>query len=155
MCARSIRTTPTISSHSWRTACSVPETSPITVCFSVVLRASARTRCLNQSKHAVGPWNFSEVSPIQLLGRFNGFVRSVILRVSEARDLGEGNRFAAYEHMKTLCAAPPDTLRVDEKNLREHYVMNCLRRHHHDRTTRLMASICQPMIGALMSRGPI
>ena len=59
-----------------------------------------------------------------MLGRFNGFVKSVILRVSEARDLGEGNRFAAYEHTKTLCAAPPDTLRVDEKNLREHYVMN-------------------------------
>ena len=61
----------------------------------------------------------------KLLGRFNGFRKSVILRVSEARDLGEGNRFAAYDHMKTLCAAPPDTLRVDEKNLREHYVMNC------------------------------
>jgi hypothetical protein len=27
--------------------------------------------------------------------------------------------------MKPLTAAPPDVLRVDEKNLREHYVMNC------------------------------
>ena len=36
-----------------------------------------------------------------LLGRFNGFVKSVILRVSEARDLGDVNRYAFYDHMKT------------------------------------------------------
>jgi primase/DNA polymerase family protein len=44
---------------------------------------------LEPVKAAIGPWNFSEVSPTHLLGRFNGFVKSVILRVSEARDLGE------------------------------------------------------------------
>ena len=44
-------------------------------------------------KYAVGPWNFEEVSPTQTIGRFNGFVKSVILRVSEVRDLGDGNRF--------------------------------------------------------------
>ena len=25
-------------------------------------------------KHAIGPWNFHEVSPQQMLGRFNGFI---------------------------------------------------------------------------------
>ena len=79
---------------------------------------------LEPVKHAVGPWNFSEVSPTQLLGRFNGFVKSVILRMSEARDLGEVDRYGLYEHTKTLTAAPPDVLRVDEKNLREYSVMN-------------------------------
>jgi hypothetical protein len=43
---------------------------------------------------------------------------------SEARDLGETNRYAFYEHMKVYAAAPPDVLRCDEKNLREHSVMN-------------------------------
>ena len=81
---------------------------------------------LEPVKHAVGPWNFQEVSPLQLLGRFNGFVKSVILRVSEARDLGEMNRFSFYDHTKVYAAAPPDTLRVDEKYLREYYVFNCL-----------------------------
>jgi hypothetical protein len=60
-----------------------------------------------------------------MLGRFNGFVKSVILRVSEARDLGEVNRFGLYDHLKSYTAAPPDVLRVDEKNLREHAVLNC------------------------------
>lgn len=80
-------------------------------------------------KHAVGPWNVAEVSPMHLLGRFNGFVKSVILRVSEARDLGEseygkGNRYTFYEHMKTYTAAPPTVLRCDEKNIREYGVLN-------------------------------
>jgi hypothetical protein len=75
-------------------------------------------------KYAIGPWNFSEVSPQQILGRFNGFLKSVILRVSEARNLGETNKFALYEHMKTYIAAPPDVHRVDEKHLREHSVFN-------------------------------
>lgn len=79
---------------------------------------------LEPVKHAVAPWNFHEVSPQQMLGRFNGFLKSVILRVSEARDLGEINRFSFYDHMKAYTAAPPDVLRVDEKNLREHSVFN-------------------------------
>jgi len=79
---------------------------------------------LEPVKHAVGPWNFTEVSPPQLLGRFNGYVKSVIVRMSEARDLGDVDRYGLYEHTKTLTAAPPDVLRVDEKNLREYAVMN-------------------------------
>jgi Primase C terminal 2 (PriCT-2)/Family of unknown function (DUF5906) len=79
---------------------------------------------LEAVKYAVGPWNFIEVSPAHLIGRFNGFVKSVILRVSEARDLGDIDRYAFYDHMKIYTAAPPDVLRCDEKNLREHYVLN-------------------------------
>lgn len=79
---------------------------------------------LEPAKFAVGPWNCQEVSPAALLGRFNGFVKSVILRVSEARDLGDTDRFAFYDHTKTLIAAPPDVIRVDEKHIREYPVPN-------------------------------
>lgn len=81
---------------------------------------------LEPVKQAIGPWNFSEVSPQQVLGRFNGFLKCVILRVSEARDLGDIDRFQFYDHMKAYTAAPPDVLRVDEKNLREYSVLNCM-----------------------------
>ena len=60
------------------------------------------------------------------MGRFNGFLKSVILRVNEARDLGDISRFQFYDHMKAYTASPPDVLRVDEKNLREHSIINCL-----------------------------
>ena len=79
---------------------------------------------LEPVKLAVGPWNFAEASPQQMLGRFNGFLKSVVLRISEAKDMGEVDRFKFYAHMKTYLAAPPDVLRVDEKNLREHSVFN-------------------------------
>ena len=76
-------------------------------------------------KHAIGPWNFAEASPQQMQGRFNSFIKSVILRVSEARDLGDFNRYQFYEHCKQYIAAPPEVLRCDEKHVREHAVLNC------------------------------
>lgn len=79
---------------------------------------------LEPVKYAIGPWNFTEVAPTHLLGRFNGFLKSVILRISEARDLGDVDRYAFYDHTKTLIAAPPDVLRCDEKHIREHSVPN-------------------------------
>jgi hypothetical protein len=73
---------------------------------------------------AVGTWNVWEVGPEALMGRFNPHIKSVILRVSEARDLGDTDRYRLYEHLKTLTAAPPHVLRVDEKNVREYMVPN-------------------------------
>jgi hypothetical protein len=77
-------------------------------------------------KQAVGPWNFGEVAPKHLQGDFNGYYKSVVLRVSEARDTGEVNRYALYETTKTLIATPPDVLRCNEKNLKEHDVFNVM-----------------------------
>lgn len=79
---------------------------------------------LEPVKAAVGPWNVAEVSPAQLLGRFNGFLKCVILRVSEAHDLGDIDRYAFYDRMKAYTAAPPDVLRCDEKHLREYHILN-------------------------------
>src|SRR5205085_8626779 len=79
---------------------------------------------LEPIKTAIGPWNFSEPSPQQVMGRFNGFLKAVIMRINEARDLGEFDRFKFYDHMKAYAAAPPDVLRVDEKFLREFAVFN-------------------------------
>jgi hypothetical protein len=81
---------------------------------------------LEPVRYAVGQWNFQDIVPSHLLGRFNSFVKSVILRVNEARDLGEVDRFSFYDRTKIYTAAPPDVLRVDEKNVREYYVFNCL-----------------------------
>ena len=50
----------------------------------------------------------------------------MILRINEGRDLGEIDRFKFYDHTKIYTAAPPDVLRVNEKHLKEYYVLNCL-----------------------------
>ena len=75
-------------------------------------------------RFAVGPGNFRAISPVVMMGRFNGFNRSVVLQINEVRDLGDVNRFVFYEHTKTYCAAPPETLLTDEKNKGEYYVLN-------------------------------
>ena len=79
---------------------------------------------LEPLKLGVGPWNFKEVSPTDITSTYNDFMRSVVLRISEARDLGDINRYAFYESMKTLMAAPPDVTRVNAKYIRQHYVVN-------------------------------
>lgn len=77
-------------------------------------------------KMAVGHWNFSEVSPEDLFGNFKGYLKCVVLRINEGRDLGEVNRYQFYNRLKIYTAAPPDVIRVNEKNIPEHYVLNCL-----------------------------
>jgi hypothetical protein len=84
---------------------------------------------LQPVKMAVGPWNFQEISPTNLLESFNPFVKAVVLRMSEAHDLGESeraNRYALYERAKIYTAAPPDVLRCNDKYIRHFYVPNVL-----------------------------
>jgi hypothetical protein len=75
-------------------------------------------------RHAVGPWNFAEIAPHNLFEPFNPHIKSVVVCISEARDLGDVNRFTLYERAKTLMASPPDVLRCNEKHLRQHYIVN-------------------------------
>ena len=75
-------------------------------------------------KYAVGPANFGEVSPHKVLGEFNPHIKSVVLRISEGRDLGDINRYAFYERCKTLLASPPDTLECNEKHRKEYDSVN-------------------------------
>jgi hypothetical protein len=73
----------------------------------------------------VGPWNFADISPHQMLTRWNVFARSIVVRISEARDLGEYDRYAFYERSKIFMAAPPEVLYIDEKHLGQYYIPNC------------------------------
>jgi hypothetical protein len=77
-------------------------------------------------RRAVGSWNFSEETPVKIMGRFNRCFRSVILRINEARDLGDMSRFQFYDHMKTYLAAPPLTLDVEEKYRNKYVIPNCV-----------------------------
>jgi hypothetical protein len=78
-------------------------------------------------REAVGPWNCEEVSPRQISETgFNSYLKSVILRISEVHDLGDLDRYQFYEMLKTMSAAPPETLRIDEKNQPEYRVLNCV-----------------------------
>lgn len=81
---------------------------------------------LEPVRYAVGTWNFTEISPVAMLGRFNPWVESVVLRVNEARDLGDIDRYSFYDHMKPYLAAPPTVLPVDQKNQHVYPALNCI-----------------------------
>ncbi len=87
------------------------------------LQGTGKDTTIQGAIPAIGPWNVNHVSPDQLLGRFNGFIKSVVLIIEEARDL-DADRYRFYDHTKTLCAAPPDFLRCDEKHMKEVNVPN-------------------------------
>ncbi|MBR1193973.1 primase-helicase family protein [Bradyrhizobium sp. AUGA SZCCT0160] len=89
-------------------------------------QGTGKDTLLEPVRAGIGPWNWQDISPVQMLGRFNGWAKAVVVRVNEARDLGDVDRFGFYDHSKTYIAAPPDVIRVDEKNLREHYVANVM-----------------------------
>lgn len=77
---------------------------------------------LEPLKIGVGHSNFAEISPSKLTSEFTGYLQSIVLRVSEARD--NDNRFELYERSKTITTAPPDTLRVNEKHTKEYHIPN-------------------------------
>ena len=79
---------------------------------------------LEPLKLGVGPWNFKEVSPQDIMSNYNDYMQCVVLRISEAHDLGDVNRYAFYDHMKTILATPPDVMRVNAKYMPQHYVVN-------------------------------
>jgi len=89
------------------------------------LQGIGKDSMIEPLKRAVGPWNFEEVTPQKIANsQFTGYLKSVVLRISEGRDLGEVNRFALYEAMKTIIAAPPDVHSVNEKHRQEYYIPN-------------------------------
>ena len=75
-------------------------------------------------EYAVGPWNCPNISPTNMFDRFQGYLKSVVLQINEARDLGEISRSGLYDHLKPLLAAPPDVLRVEEKYVPAFYIIN-------------------------------
>jgi hypothetical protein len=75
-------------------------------------------------KEAVGPWNFKEASPRDLLSNYNGFAQGVVLRISEAHDLGDISRYSFYEALKGYCAAPPDVIPINIKYTPHHNSLN-------------------------------
>jgi hypothetical protein len=81
---------------------------------------------LEPARYALGAWNVAEVSPVAVLKRFNPWVKCVLAVINEARDLGEADRYAFYEHMKVYLAAPPHVLECDEKYMRQQRVFNVM-----------------------------
>jgi hypothetical protein len=75
----------------------------------------------------VGVWNFQNIKLNHLVGRNNAFLKTLIVRLSEARDVGERGSTDLYrlnDHVKDMLATPPETVRINEKYISEYYILN-------------------------------
>jgi hypothetical protein len=93
------------------------------------LQGIGKDTLLEPVKAAIGPWNFVDVSPSHLLGRFNGFVKSVILRISEARRRSL-QFLRPTQGLHRRAARRPSCRR--EKPARIRRLEHLRRRHHHE-----------------------
>jgi hypothetical protein len=74
-------------------------------------------------RQAVGEWNCREIAPQDLFEKFTGFAKSIILRISEARELDKSH-YAFYNKLKVYCVTPPATLPVNEKYINQYEIIN-------------------------------
>jgi hypothetical protein len=75
----------------------------------------------------IGEWNFQNIKLSHLVSKNNAYFKAVIVRLSEARDVGEQgavDRYRLYDHMKDMLVTPPNTMRVNEKYINEYYILN-------------------------------
>jgi hypothetical protein len=79
---------------------------------------------LEPLRRAVGIANYQNISPKTLLEPFNGHLKTVVLCLEELSDLGELNRHILHNALKTACAAPPYTLRINEKKIQPYNIVN-------------------------------
>lgn len=78
------------------------------------------------AQRGVGAWNWGSVPARAAFTQAtanNTFLRSVILQISEAHDLGD-KRFPFYDTTKDWMAAPPPTLNVQDKWILQHPIFN-------------------------------
>lgn len=64
---------------------------------------------------AIGEWNVASIDPSALDSNFNEFVAATLVRISEAANLGDMNKWAFNEKIKVLIAGNPDYLPVNQK----------------------------------------
>ncbi len=64
---------------------------------------------------AIGSWNVANIEPTALDTSFNEYAAAVLVRVSEAANLHDMNKWAFNERMKVLIAGTPDTMTINPK----------------------------------------
>ena len=79
-------------------------------------------------RNAAGAWNCKSIDPDNLFSPFQPWLQTLMLVVNEVRPTkDEFHASSMYNIMKPLIAAPPDTLPLNDKNVKLRYVINVMR----------------------------
>jgi hypothetical protein len=87
---------------------------------------------LKPLRRAVGESNYAVIQPKALFADFNPWTASVVVQISEMRNVGDGqgdriSKYDMYERCKDLAAAPPATLERNVKHVSQQQIQNVLR----------------------------
>lgn len=64
---------------------------------------------------AIGAWNVANIDPSAFEGSFNEYAAATLVRISEAANLHEMNKWAFNERTKVLIAGSPDVVQINPK----------------------------------------
>lgn len=79
-------------------------------------------------RNAVGAWNVKSIDPDSLFDTFKPWLQTLMLVINEVRPTkDEFHASSMYNILKPMIAAPPDTLPVNDKNVKLRYVVNVMR----------------------------
>lgn len=74
---------------------------------------------------AIGPHNFRSITAARFFkSDFNGYLKSVLLRIDEVHDLGGESKYAFHDRTKPVLAAPPAAHEINEKFVPHHSARN-------------------------------
>lgn len=106
----------------------VAQNGGVKVNWAVVLGGAMRIgkdTIIAPLKRAVGGANFETVDPEDIMtGPYNDYLKTRVLVINEAKDLGGESRFAFYEKTKPIIAAPPAVHRINPKYGRKSVIPN-------------------------------
>ncbi|MBV9754629.1 MAG: hypothetical protein JO188_19070 [Hyphomicrobiales bacterium] len=71
-----------------------------------------------------GEPNFASIGPKHLFERFNPWMRSIVLLVSETNSAGREDKHQVYNKLQTIITVPPTQVLIDDKHIRQHFSMN-------------------------------
>ncbi|MBV9956740.1 MAG: hypothetical protein JOZ70_15985, partial [Pseudolabrys sp.] len=74
---------------------------------------------------SIGAHNFKSISAASFFkSDFNGYLKSVMLRIDEVHDLGGESKYAFHDRTKTILAAPPTAHQINEKHTPHYSAVN-------------------------------
>lgn len=112
--------------------CAHMQRSPEIKCNSGIVLSGeqgiGKDAALYPLRYIVGPQNARNIKPDQLFEGFNPWIETVMLTIDEVRPTKDDHQASAlYNILKSLTAAPPEMLPLNQKNMHMRYIVNIMR----------------------------
>lgn len=92
-----------------------PEEKPRFALMIAGSQGTGKDTAVTMCSPAIGDWNVANIDPAALQSNFNEYATATLVRISEAANLHDMNKFAFNEQCKVLIAGNPDHVGINPK----------------------------------------